>query len=452
MSSTHSIPRQLFLALWLLLSVGGAATASAELPERPNIIYVMVDDMGYGDLGCFGQKQIQTPHIDQIARQGMKLTNYYAGCTVCRPSRLVLWTGKHTGHTAINSNASYEFVPEDTTVAELLKKAGYATGGVGKWAMGGVGSTGHPNRNGFDFWMGYLDQGRAHNYYPNYLWKNSQQVPLPGNVLSDHPQARGRVAVQRVTYSHDVMTEHLFDFIRIHHTHPFLCHVHWTIPHANNEGGRVTGNGMEVPDYGIYADRDWPDTAKGQAAMISRMDRDFGRLIALLHELGIERKTLVIFTSDNGPHSEGGHKHEFFDANGPLRGYKRDLYEGGIRVPGIAWWPGVIEPGTVSDEPHAFWDFLPTACELAGVEIPDDTDGVSLMPTLMGQEREGPAHKYLFWRYGQKVAVRSGDWKIVRTGKDKPWELYNLAADIGETRDLASQHPDRVSELAAFAN
>lgn len=449
--------RQVMLTLVLVALTAAWRVADAaelpelpELPERPNIIYVMVDDLGYGDLGCFGQKQIATPNIDRLARQGMRLTDYYAGCTVCRPSRLVLWTGKHTGHTAINSNADYQFQPADVTVGELLQETGYVTGGVGKWAMGGVDSTGHPNRNGFDFWMGYLDQGRAHNYYPDYLWKNTVQVPLPGNVLLDHPQARGRVAEQRVTYSHDVMTDHLFDFIRIHHTQPFLCHVHWTIPHANNEGGRVKGDGMEVPDYGIYAEKDWPNTEKGQAAMISLMDRDFGRLIKLLHELGIHRRTLVIFTSDNGPHSEGGHKHEYFDSNGPLRGFKRDLYEGGIRVPTIAWWPGVIQPNTTSHEPHAFWDFLPTACELAGVDAPSDTDGVSLMPTLLG-ERATRAHESLFWRYGEKVALRSGDWKIVRTKKDAAWELYDLASDIGEQKNLAAENTAVVARLAEMA-
>ncbi|HRX83068.1 MAG TPA: sulfatase-like hydrolase/transferase, partial [Pirellulaceae bacterium] len=294
---------------------------AAEAPEKPNIIYIMCDDLGYGDLGCFGQKTIKTPNLDRLANEGMRLTSYYAGCTVCRPSRLVLWTGMHTGHTAISSNAVYTFQPSDVTVAELLRDAGYVTGGVGKWAMGGVGTTGHPNRNGFDFWMGYLDQGEAHNYYPTHLWRNEKRVALDGNILSDDPNARGRVATKRTTYSHDLLTDAALEFVRQNHEQPFLLHVHWTIPHANNEGGRVTGNGMEVPDYGIYADRDWPNTAKGQAAMITRMDGDVGRFVALLRELKIDRKTLLIFTSDNGPHSEGGHRHEFFDANGPLRGY-----------------------------------------------------------------------------------------------------------------------------------
>ena len=408
----------------------------------------MADDLGYGDLGCFGQKVIQTPHLDQLASEGMRLTSYYAGCTVCRPSRLSLWTGQHMGHTAISSNANYFFKPDDITVGELLQSGGYTTGGIGKWAMGGLDTSGHPNKNGFDFWMGYLDQGQAHNYYPTYLWLNGKQFPLKGNVLSDAEGSRGRVSTKGETYSHDVMTEQGFSFIRKSHKRPFLLHMHWTIPHANNEGGRVTGDGMEVPDYGIYADKDWPNTAKGQAAMITRMDSDVGRLIELLKELKLDRKTLVIFTSDNGPHSEGGHQHEYFDANGPLRGFKRDLYEGGIRVPTIAWWPGVVKPGSVSDEPLAFWDFLPTACELSGVEAPERIDGISFAPLLRGQEQK--SHEFLFWKYQSKVAIRKGNWKAVRTGKEKPLELYDLSSDIGEEKDLASDNPTVVRELEAL--
>jgi uncharacterized sulfatase len=349
------------------------------------------------------------------------------------------------GHTAIWSNAPYEFSPEDVTVAELLKEAGYATGGVGKWAMGGVETSGFPLKNGFDFWMGYLDQSEAHNYYPTHLWRNAEKFPLPGNVLSEDPQARGRVAVKRETWSHEVMTAQAFDFIRENKDQPFLLHVHWTVPHANNEGGRVTGDGMEVPDYGPYAGRDWPTTAKGQAAMITRMDADVGRLVELLEELKIDQKTLVIFTSDNGPHSEGGHKHEFFDANGPLRGYKRDLYEGGIRVPTIAWWPGTVTAGTTCAEPLAFWDWLPTACELAGAKAPGEIDGISFVPSLLGKEQK--SHDYLFWRYQNKAAVREGKWKAVRLAPGKKTELYDLENDPGEKLDLAAAHPEVVTRM-----
>jgi uncharacterized sulfatase len=405
----------------------------------------MCDDLGYGDLGCFGQQVIKTPNLDKLAADGMRLTSYYAGCTVCRPSRLSLWTGMHTGHTAINSNANYVFQPDDVTVAELLKQAGYVTGGVGKWAMGGPGSSGHPNRNGFDFWMGFLDQSEAHNYYPDHLWRNDQSIALPGNVIGDYPEGRGRVSSQRVTYAHDVMTEHMLGFIRDHRDDPFLLHVHWTIPHANNEGGRVLGDGMEVPDYGMYGDRDWPNPEKGQAAMISWMDRDLGRLIALLHELGLDRETLVVFTSDNGPHNEGGHKHEFFDANGPLRGFKRDLYDGGIRVPTIAWWPGRIQAGSTSDEPLAAYDWFPTACELAGLPEPKGLDGISYTPTLFGKTQQ--PHNYLFWQYEDKLAIRMQNWKGVVSGKGRQLELYDLSVDIGETNNIAKSQPEIVAQL-----
>ncbi len=437
--------------LWLC---SAACTWTECLPAQPsreqppNLIFIMADDLGYGDVGCFGQQVVQTPNIDRLAREGMRFTNYYAGCTVCRPSRLVLWTGLHTGHTPIDSNAIYVFQPQDVTVAELLQSAGYATGGVGKWAMGGVDTPGHPNRNGFDFWMGYLDQGEAHNYYPTHLWLNQQQIPLPGNVLSDAPQGRGRVSSTRVTYSHDVITDSMLQFVRKNADRPFLLHVHWTIPHANNEGGRVTGDGMEVPTYGVYAQREWPSTEKGFAAMVTRMDGDVGRLMELLKELGIDGHTVVFFTSDNGPHHEGGHDHEFFDSNGPLRGYKRDLYEGGIRVPMIVRWPGHIEPGTVSDQPLAHYDWLPTACELAGIEAPARIDGISYVPELLG--RQQAPHPYLFWSYGDKKAVRRDHWKAVIPGKNIPLELYDLDRDIGETRNLVDQIPDIARQLAAI--
>ncbi len=445
--------RQSRTRLFIVLALA-VASVTAALPtkpamaddQRPNIIYIMPDDLGYGDLGCFGQKTIQTPNLDDMATDGLRLTDFYAGTTVCRPSRLVLWTGKHAGHTAISSNARHVLPPDEVTVARLLQKAGYATGGVGKWALGNTENSGHPNDQGFDFWFGYLDQGAAHNHYPEYLWRNRKKVPLAGN--REGPDKR--VSVERTTYSHDVMTDEAFGFIRrsVASEKPFLLHMHWTIPHANNEGGRATGDGMEVPDHGIYAGKDWPSTEKGQASMITRMDGDVGRLVALLKELEVDKNTLVLFTSDNGPHNEGGHDHTFFDANGPLRGFKRDLYEGGIRVPTIAWWPGVIRPGSVSAEPLAFYDFLPTACDVAGVDPPADTDGVSFLPLLKGQPQS--SHEYLYWAYGDKLAVRAGRWKAVRPGKKAAWELYDLEQDLGEQKNLAEQHPDTLKKLIAY--
>ncbi|MFP6575959.1 MAG: arylsulfatase, partial [Pirellulaceae bacterium] len=377
----------------------------------------------------------------------IRFTDHYSGHTVCRPSRLVLLTGRHSGHTAISANAPFKLQPGARTVTTLLKKAGYATGGVGKWALGGADSTGAPSKQGFDFWFGYLDQGNAHNFYPEYLWRNGKQFPLEGNVVGD----KKRVSVKRTTYSHDLLTEQALEFIRANATRPFCLQAHYTIPHANNEGGRATGNGLEVPNPGIHANRDWPEPEKGFAAMIGRLDGDVGRLVALLKELGIERKTLVIFTSDNGPHQEGGHKMEFFDSNGPLRGYKRDLYEGGIRVPMIACWPGQIRPGTLSNHPSAFWDFLPTACELAGIAVPQDIDGISYRAAMLGLDGQR-RHEYLYWQAGlkgrlSKIAIRQGNWKGVRIGSDKPLELYNLATDIGEQKNLAAAEPAIVKRL-----
>lgn len=414
-------------------------------PDKPNIIYIMVDDLGYGDLGCYGQKVIKTPHIDALAKEGQRWTHHYAGHTVCRPSRLTLWTGLHSGSTGLTTNMGYRFKPEDVTVAELLKEAGYATGGVGKWAMDGVGTPGHPNRNGFDFWFGYLDQAEAHNYYPEFLWRNSKKVPLPGNRVVSK-----RVSDKRATYSHDLMTDEALGFIRRNAKKTFLLHVHWTIPHANNEGGSATGDGSEVPDHGIYADHDWPSPEKGFAAMVTRMDRDVGRIVALLRELEIEKSTLVIFTSDNGPHHEGNHDHRFFDSNGPLRGYKRDLHDGGIRVPFIARWLGTIEAGSETARPSAFWDFLPTACELAGAKQFGGIDGISYLPTLFGREQEprGP----LYWAFAGMDAVRDGKWKAVRQIKKSKIELYDILADPGETKDISEDHPDVVMRLERILN
>lgn len=424
------------------------------------MIYIMVDDLGYGDLGCYGQKQIKTPNLDRMASEGMRFTDHYAGHTVCRPSRLVLWTGQHVGHTGLTGNRSRALTGQEPTVAKLLQHAGYATGGVGKWSLGNVDqpgeidNPGHPNRNGFDFWFGYMNQSNAHNYYPPFLWENDRQVFLPGNVLMDAPAARGRISKERVTYSHDEMTDAALDFIQRNHRSPFLLHIHWTIPHANNEGGRVLKDGMEVPDYGTYKDRDWPNPEKGFAAMITRMDAEVGRMYQLLRDLSIDDNTLVIFTSDNGPHHEGNHDHEFFDSNGPLTGFKRSMHDGGIRVPMIARWPGTIKAGSESDLPSAFWDFLPTACEAAGAEVPKDIDGISYLPTLLGNNDQQKRHDYLYWASQEgatSIGVRKGPWKLVRYRKNRDgaadWRLYDLRHDIGEKNDLSGKHPDQIAEI-----
>lgn len=450
--SMKKIECLVFLMLALDFALGPASLVGDESDDRPNIIYIMADDLGYGDLGCYGQQVVQTPRIDQLAAEGMRFTSHYAGNTVCRPSRLSLWTGLDPRHTAIRGNQAHAFRGDETTVAKLLKHAGYRTGGIGKWALKNE-VMGHPNDNGFDFWMGYLDQGEAHNFYPAHLWRNREKISLNNTVMTEVPEARGRVSSERNDYSHDILTDEALGFIRRNAEGPFLLHAHYTIPHANNEGGRVTGDGMEVPDYGQYASRDWPNTEKGFAAMMTRLDRDVGRIVDTLKELGIDHRTLILFTSDNGPHEEGGHKHEYFDSNGPLRGYKRDLYEGGIRVPLIAWWPGKVEAGATSDHISAFWDYLPTACELAGVAAPDSIDGISYAPTLRGGRQE--RHDVLHWEFDMnrtvKRAARIGKWKLVQPGTDKPWELYDLSKDIGEARNLAKSKRSRVQQLLVKA-
>lgn len=377
-----------------------------------------------------------------------------------------MWTGRHVGHTGLIGNRDYRLTGTEVTVARLLQQSGYATGGVGKWALGNVDDAaeadnpGHPNHNGFDFWFGYLNQGSAHNFYPPFLWENKERFALSGNqLMTDNPQARGRVSEKKETYSHDVLTERALSFVRQHRDQPFLLHIHWTIPHANNEGGRVLGDGMEVPDYGIYADRDWPDPEKGFAAMITRMDADVGRLLSLLKELEIDEHTLVLFTSDNGPHQEGNHQVDFFDSSGPLQGYKRSMHEGGIRVPLIARWPGKIAAGEVTDHPSAAWDFLPTACEIAGIDTPPDIDGISYLPTLLGDTAGQRKHDYLYWASSEgatAVGIREGKWKLVKyrrkpedPNQGEDWRLYDLSEDLGEENDLSGQHSEMVEKILA---
>jgi len=408
------------------LQAGKAARA-----RRPRIIFILADDLGYGDVGCYGQQRIRTPHLNRIAAEGLRFTQAYAGSTVCAPSRCCLMTGHHTGHARVRGNQRHPLRPEDLTVAEVLRNAGYATGIFGKWGLGEPDTTGVPNRQGFDEWFGYLNQAHAHNYYPDYLWDNETKVALDGK-----------------TYSHDLFTTRALDFVTRHAKEPFFLYLAYTIPHANNELGRETGDGMEAPSDAPYSNENWPKQQKSHAAMITRMDADIGRLMALLQEIGIDDDTIVLFSSDNGPHREGGNDPDFNDSNGPLRGIKRDLYEGGIRVPTLARWPGRIEAGRTSDHPWAFWDFLPTAAELAGARTPEGLDGLSVAPVLLGGM--APRHEYLYWEFhegGYKRAVRMDDWKGVKLAPDQPMQLYDLGKDLGETNDLAEEHPDVVAIL-----
>jgi arylsulfatase A-like enzyme len=428
-----------------LAGVGAGALAAPSLvrgqqPRKPNIIWIMADDLGVYDLGCYGQEHIRTPHIDRLAAEGMRFTQCYAGSTVCAPARSVLMTGQHTGHTRVRGNFAVHggvgpqnrlpLREEDVTVAEVLRGAGYATGIVGKWGLGEPKTPGIPTRQGFDFWFGYLNQRRAHDYYPSYLWRNTEKVPLnQGGKKSD--------------YAHDLMTTEALDFVRRVKDKPFFLYLAYTIPHAK----------FQVPSLDPYAEEPWPEQARAYAAMVTRMDRDIGRLMRLLKERGLDEHTVVFFCSDNGGYPDGKAR-RMFKPQGPLRGHKRHLYEGGIRVPMIARWPGKIAPGAESDHVWAFWDFLPTAAQIAGVKPPESTDGISVLPTLLGTPKEQKAHEHLYWEFLRggtfSQAVRLGNWKGVRHGTKKPLELYDLAADIGEKKNLAADHPDVVKRIEAI--
>ena len=422
--------------------------------RKPNIIFVLADDLGYGDLGCYGQKRIRTPNLDRMAAEGMRFTDHYAGSTVCAPSRCSLMTGLHTGHTYVRGNREIQpmgqlpLPAETVTLAKVLKQVGYSTALIGKWGLGGPDSTGTPNNQGFDYFFGYLCQRHAHNYYPEFLFRNDERVPLDNEVAGDRPDGAG-VATRRAQYSYDLMAQEALHFVEANRDGPFFLYLAITIPHANNEAGN---KGMEVPDYGVYAKEDWPEPQKGHAAMISRLDRDMGRLMQKLEDLGIDEDTLVCFTSDNGPHREGGADPTFFDSNGPLRGIKRDLYEGGIRVPLIARWPGKIQAGTQSDHVSAFWDVLPTLADLTGAGSPGDTDGISMVPTLLGRPDQQERHTYLYWEFherGSKQAVRMGRWKAVRFGAAGRPALYDLQKDVGETNNVADRHLEVVAKVEA---
>jgi len=439
----------------LVLTASVACSTGAPANRPPNIVLVLADDLGYGDLGSYGQTRIQTPTLDRLAAEGMRFTDFYAGSTVCAPSRAVLMTGRHTGHNVIRGNREVQPMGQhplpagEVTVAEVLQQAGYRTALIGKWGLGGPDSEGVPNAQGFDEFYGYLGQRHAHNYYPEFVFRNAAREALNNVVPDARPSGAGRATV-RTQYTHDLFVDEALTFVRANQDRPFFLYLAVTIPHANNEAGPA---GMEVPDYGPYEGEDWPDPQKGLAAMITRLDTDLGRLMTLIASLGLDDETLVIFTSDNGPHREGGNDPDFFDSNGPLRGIKRSLYEGGIRVPMIARWPGRVPAGTTTAHIGYQGDLLATLAELAGATAPEGLDSLSLVPTLVGDPDRQPQHPYLYWEFyeqGSRQAVRMGRWKGVRqpmlTG---PIELFDLAADLSETRDVTAEHPDVVDRIRA---
>ncbi|MEO1995438.1 MAG: arylsulfatase [Planctomycetaceae bacterium] len=452
-----------FLCLMGLFTCPSAGRPqAAEISDRPNIVYILADDLGFGDLGCYGQKTINTPNLDRMATEGLRLTRHYAGSTVCAPSRCVFLTGLHTGHARIRGNQSGILRPEDITVAEVLRDAGYRTGCFGKWGVGNPPPIDDPARNGFDEFFGYISMFHAHNFYPEFVIRNGKRVALRNVLAGDwsqrFPDGRG-VAQTRVDYVPHLVAREAIQFVRHNASRPFFLYLAMNVPHANNEAGRVGDrNGMEVPTYGEYSARDWKAPEKGFAAMIKNIDRDVGQVLQTLRQLELERRTLVIFTSDNGPHQEGGHQMEFFNSNGDLRGMKRDLYEGGLRVPFIAWWPGTVAAGQTSQHVSAFQDMLPTFAELAGVPSPP-TDGISMVSTLVGQPREQSRHPHLYWEFqerGGRQAVLLGDWKGVRlmtsANPTGPIALYNLRLDPAERTDVRSRHLEvarRIAEIMA---
>jgi arylsulfatase A-like enzyme len=435
-----------FVIVWmmvLLLSTIQTLAKNITKPDKPNIIFIMADDLGYGDLGCYGQELLQTPNIDQLAKEGLRFSQAYAGGPVCTPSRSVLMTGLHNGHTPARDNIPHYHTylqKGDVTVAEILQKAGYRCGGVGKWSLGDAGTIGRATNQGFDMWFGYLNQDHAHYYYTEYLddsyrTENECKFELPGNTESQKH------------YSHNLMTERALQFIRdSHDDEPFFLYAAFTLPHFSARS--EDEDRFAVPSTKPYSDKNWNKQSKKYAAMVHMLDRDVGRIVDLVNKLGIKENTLIIFTSDNGGHSTIW---DGFDTNGPLRGYKRHLTEGGIRVPFIASWPGKVPAGETSDEVIAFQDILPTFAELANENIPIYVDGISVVDAFWGYKLK-EKHPYLYWDYGHcrgryDQAVRMGKWKGIRHGKNAEIQLYNLNKDIGESNNVARKYPELVGKI-----
>jgi arylsulfatase A len=448
-----------FASLSVLLVSGMLASAQQqgrEGPAHPNILLIQADDLGYGDLSTYGQGRFQTPTLDRLAKEGIRFTQYYAGSTVCAPSRTALMTGLHTGHAWIRGNGDIPLRAEDATLAEVLHKTGYRTAVIGKWGLGGPGTTGEPNRKGFDYAFGFLDHRHAHRQFTDHLWRNGEQV---------------KTDLDR-DYVNDLFTQEATTFISRESAQPFFVYLNYTVPHAElrvpedslatyrgklgeetaysnpTADARPTGSTPDAPSLGY---RSQPNPHAAFAAMITRMDRDIGRLTDLLRQRGIDRQTLVLFVSDNGPHQEGGGDPVFFKSSGGLRGIKRDLYEGGIRVPMIARWTGTIPAGRVSAHAWAHWDMLPTLADIGGAASPAGLDGMSMARALRGESQ--PTHDFFYWEFherGFQQAVRMGDWKAVRLKADGPLELYDLAKDPIEQHDVAAAHPDVVAKIVSY--
>jgi len=421
------------LAVVCVSAIGLYANAEE---KKPNVVYILCDDLGYGEVGYNGQKMIQTPELDALAAKGMRFTDHYCGNAVCAPSRASLVTGKHPGHAYIRANSpgypdgQTPIPAESETIGKLMKRAGYTTACIGKWGLGNFHNSGNPNKQGFDLFYGYTDQRHAHNYYPDYLWLNGEKQKLNNS------------GGKNKDYSHDLLTEQAISFIKKNKEKPFFLYLAYCIPHTK----------WQVPDLAQYADKDWPKNMKIQAAMVSRMDRDVGTIARLLKELGLDKDTLILFNSDNGAHGQGGTL-QFFQTSGKLKGKKRSMYDGGIRSPMFAYWPGKVPAGTVSDHISAFWDMLPTLSELTGEPIQGETDGISILPTLLGQHDKQKKHKFLYWELYESnkpnCSIRFGKWKgvVLDTRKGLEIELYDVKADQGESKNVAAQYPEVVKEI-----
>jgi len=458
--------RSLNLIFGIIPSIVASCSGTPDKPitNTPNIIFVLVDDMGYGDLSCYGQTAFKTPSLDRMTAEGIRLNNFYCGSTVSAPSRASLLTGLHTGHTSVRGNAPAQVISdEELTLAKVMKHAGYETGCIGKWGIGHPPPPDDPLRKGFDYFYGYINMWHAHNLYPEFLYKNGEKVFLNNklrtvggkNPWAEIPEGTG-VSEIKNDYAHFLFDQEALAFIERNKNKKFFLYLAYNVPHANNE---KKPDGMEVPDYYEFAGKDWPDQEKGFAAMIRNIDNSMGMIFVKLKELNLDEKTLVIFCSDNGPHQEGGHKAEYFNSNGKWKGIKRDLYEGGIRTPFIARWPGVIKPNTSSEHLAAFWDVLPTFCDLTGQKQPEETDGISFFPVLTGQ-KQIKIHDYLYWEFyelGGKQAILSGDWKAIKlnvreSNEEQIFELYNLKVDPEETINVADKNPEIVEKFNKLFN
>jgi len=447
------------LALNIPVAAQDPVTSSpAPAPRRPNIVLIIADDLGYGDLGCYGQARIHTPNIDKLAAEGIRFTSCYAGSAVCSPARAALMLGQHTGHLSIRGNASpITLLPDEITVAQVLKESGYRTGLLGKWGLADPGQPGVPQNKGFGEFLGYLSNQEAHDYYPERLWRYTPPQPGNNGWIGEQPFFQNAGA-KKGLYAPDLFTTAAVNYIKINKPdqfnryRPFFLCVSYNLPHANNEEGQRTGNGMQVPSDAPYSDEPWSSPEKNKAAMITQLDADVGRIMDQLVTLKLDTNTVVIFTSDNGPHAEGGVDPKFHHSSGPLRGLKRDLYEGGIRVPMIVRWPMWVKPAQVSDFVWAHWDFLPTAADIAMAKAPKGIDGLSVLPVLTGQTQTNK-HEFLYWEFherGFQQAARMGDWKVVRPQAAEALELYDLKSDLGEKVNVAAKNPEVVAKFEAY--